>query len=332
MKLTYFQLEQQLKNKLAPIYVISSDETHLKNDLLRQIRQATKQADITERKRFSPENQQDWDSLYSELQLSSLFSQKTLIEIDLRQAKLTKHATNLLLTYCQNPNPDHTVVIDLNKADSKITKSAWYQAANKVGATIPVWPIPQDQIPRWIRERAKRYQMSIAPQAIQLLADYVEGNLTAAAQTLEKLYLLKLEQTIDVDTLEKILTNECRHTVFDYADALLSRQPKRAMNILSALEEDNIEPTLVLWSITRELRTIINILKGYQAGESYETLFQKHHVFARRQPLLKRFLSTTSEKSCSKLLSEAANIDKIIKGIQPGNPWQALRIYSLRLV
>lgn len=332
MKLTYFQLEPHLSKNLSPIYIVSGDELFLKQEAIQLIRKAAKQAGCTERVRLIPEAGFDWEELYTLLHSNSMFAEKSILELDFRDALPNKTASAILQEYGKNPISNNILLIDVGKIDDKISRSAWYKSLEKISTIINIWPIPREQLPLWIINRAKKYKLQMPADAANLLADYVEGNLVAAAQAIEKIYLLKLEKPITVELVQAILANESRFTLFDFTDSLIAGDRARTFTILENLKQDGTEPILILWGITRELRLLAELSAQLKQGISYDILFQKHRIFARRQGPLRRFLTTFSVDHCREFLSQAAEIDKVIKGVAPGKVWDHLQLFCLRMI
>lgn len=332
MKLTSFQLEQHLAKTLAAIYIISGDELLLKQDAIRLIRAAAKQAGYSERIRIAPEAGFDWEQLYLILNSTSLLADKRLIELDFRDTTPNKAASTILQEYGNNPSKDNVLLIDIGKIDDKISRSAWYKALEKPGMVINIWPIPREQLPQWIMQRAKKYKIQMQQDAAVLLADYVEGNLIAAAQTLEKIYLLQPQTPVNADMIQSILTDESHYTIFDFVECVITRDKSRALHILDSLKNEGIEAVLILWGITRELRILADMARQIKQGSTCDTLFQSQRIFARRQPAIRQFLMRSTAENCWNYLMHAAEIDRIIKGAAPGDSWNALQLFCLRLV
>lgn len=332
MKLTLSQLESQLAKKIASIYVVSGDELILKQEATHLIRKAIKSAGFKERLRLTLDKGFDWEHLHTELHSTSLFAEKRLIELDFRDLLPPKSAGIILQEYANNPSPNTVLLIDMGKIDDKIAKSAWYTAFEKTGIVITLWPIPREQLPQWIMRRAKKYKLTITPDAAQSLSDFFEGNLIAAAQAIEKIYLLKPPEPITLDHIHTLLVDESRFTLFDLIDHLMAGNKSKTLHILNHLKTEGLEPILVLWGITRELRLLITLAQQLKQGLTYDTLFQKHRVFNRRQAAMRHFLAKTSVEDCWHQLRHAASIDKIIKGAIPGNAWEALQLFCLRLL
>lgn len=332
MKINLSQLESHLGTTLASVYLICGDDPIQKYDAIQLIRKAAKRSGFTERIRLAPDSGLEEDQLYTALYSPSLSADKTLLELDFRGKLPGKAITGILEGYLSNPATSLMIVIDADKLEDTATRSAWYKALEKSGMVVTIWPIAREQLPQWIMNRAKKYKMTIQTDAAALLTDYVEGNLAAAAQTLEKIYLLKPEKAIDAELIQSILSNESSYTVFDLTEALLAGPKARVLTILEALRLDGTEAPIVLWGITREIRILADIAAAREAGHPIDDLLKKHRIFPRRQPLIKRFLSRFNPADYPDCLRLAASIDSMIKGAIPGNTWEALQMLCLKLV
>ncbi len=332
MKLTSFQLEQQINKQLAPAYIVGGDELLARQDTANLIRKAAKAAGFTERTKLAPEAGFDWEQLYGLLNSGSLLAEKRIIELDFTSAQPNKTAAPILCDYAQRPSPDVLLLITTGKIDDKMTKSAWYKALDKIGISVTIWPVTREQLPQWINARAKRYKLQIQPDAVNLLADFVEGNLGAAAQAIEKLYLLRPEKAVDCAMVETALTDESSFSVFDLVEHTLSGDKARTMHILENLKNDGTEATLTLWSLTRELRLLADMTREQKEGKTLEYLFQKYRIFTKRQPAMRRALTRLTPEKCWQHLTHAAHVDTLIKGAATGNAWNALQLLCLRLL
>ena len=332
MKLTYFQLEAQLAKKLSFVYIVSGDELLLKQEAIHLIRKAAKHAEFNERIRLTPEAGFDWEQLYTFLYSPSLLAEKRLIELDFRDALPNKTASQILQTYAEKPCADNLLLIDIGKIDDKIAKSAWYRSLEKIGMVVTIWPIPREQLPTWIMNRAKKYKLSFQPDAANLLADYVEGNLIAASQAIEKIYLLQPQGVVNAELITTILTDESRFSIFDFIENLIAGDKRRTFHILDNLKLEGTEPVLILWGITRELRLLAELANALKQGLSYESLFQKYRIFSRRQSAVRQFLNKFSAEDCWHYLKQATDVDRIIKGAMPGNVWDHLQLFCLRMM
>lgn len=325
-------LTQHLSKNLLPIYVIAGDEPLLTAEVLSLIREAALQAGFSERVRISIDSA-DWGKLlYEQAQSLSLFSTKQLLELDLTTAKMNAVNSKILQEYAAAPSKEIILLIRANKLDSKTEQSSWFKALAKVSGIIPIWPVAIEQLPTWILERAKKLNLTLTYGAAEYLATQVEGNLLAAAQELEKLNLLYLTPvTIDEKIIENTVTDNAHFDIFGLVDSALAGNLKRSLRILNNLAAENSEPTLILWALTRELRTMSELAKKIQQGVTLASLFSTYRIWEKRQSCVRLFLKRHQQKACWNLLAEGAAIDRIIKGAAPGNSWDTFNQWILKI-
>ncbi len=332
MKLNYSQLSQHLTKQLSPLYIISSDEILLLQEAIECIRIAARKAGYNERTSLSIDSGSDWEKiLHTEAHSLSLFANKRIIELHLAEHKPNAAANKILHNLATKPLADTIFIISTNKTDSKTEQTKWYKTLETNGVAIQIWPITIDQLPSWIIQRAKKIGLTITPDAAKFLADQVEGNLLAADQEIEKLFLLNSKNIIDIQLIENTITDNAHFDIFTLVECALSGNSKRCLRILSNLQAEGLEPLLVLWALTRELRTLSDIAYQLKQGLTLQSLFAKHRIWEKRQPGVRRFLAKHTTQNCWEMLSQAANIDKMIKGARPGNVWNELQLVTLRM-
>ena len=331
MKLSYQQLGPHLMKNLAPIYFIHGNESLLVQEAVDAIRSSAHSTGFTERVALVAEGN-DWGKwIYSNTHGLSLFAEKKVIELNLNHAKLNAANTEFLKEYATHPSPDTVLILFSAKLDAKIEKSAWYQAIDKAGVTLTIWPISIEQLPQWLMQRAKKLKLSLTESAAERLSSQVEGNLLAAAQELEKLRLLKPSAPIDAETIDTMITDHARFDIFQLVDNALLGNSARALRILQNLANEETEPTLVLWALTRELRTLAAIQKKIKQGTSMGGVFGQFRIWEKRQPAVRAFLQRHTEQHCWDLLINAAKIDRMIKGVEIGCLWDELSTLLIKM-
>jgi DNA polymerase-3 subunit delta len=119
----------------------------------------------------------------------------------------------------------------------------------------------------WITKRAKRLNVSIAPDAKKLLADFIGNNLRLLANELDKLatYIGK-EATITIDDVRQLSAQVQEARIFDLTDALAQRNRQQALNILHDLLSDGEPPLKLLSTITTQVRSLLLVKELAQKG------------------------------------------------------------------
>jgi DNA polymerase III subunit delta len=330
MKIVLQQLSQQLKQNLAPIYLLYGDEYILLQDACTQILQHAQQQGFTARESFHVDAGFTWESFATSANNLSIFNEASVIELNL-QNKLNTVGTKLLLDYAQKPPTDKILIIKTTKLDAGSQKSSWFKAIESCGIIVQIRPINLTQFPNWFASRLQQAGIRVTTESLKLLIDYTAGNLLAAIQEIEKLQLLYGKGQLTPEQIRSAITDNAHFDVFNLIDSALQMQPQQTIRILQSLQSTGVEPAIILWAIARELRNLISMRFAMQAGTTIEQLMTQHNVWPIRRPMITKILQAHTCKKLNKMLQTAAEIDLIIKGAKTGDSWQALGKLYLNL-
>jgi len=320
MRLRTDQLQQHLTQGLLPVYIVSGEENLLVQECCDTIRQCCRQQGFS-REVLHVDNSFDWSDLLASASAMSLFSEKKLIELRMPTGKPGDAGGKALTQYSANLSPDNVLLIICNKLESASTRTKWYKAVEAAGASIPCWPIDAKQLPRWISQRLNSVGLTADSEALQMLADRVEGNLLAAAQEIQKLRLFTENNTIDADTIAAAVTDSARYDVFGLVDRALEGDIRGSLRILHGLKAEGNEPLALLWAISRELRTLSNCAEQLAQGNGIDRVLQSQRVWDKRKPLTKSALQRLKPQQLRQLIQLASRIDQTAKGMIKDNSW-----------
>ena len=161
-------------------------------------------------------------------------------------------------------------------------------------------------------------------EAAKALAARIEGNLLAAAQEVEKLYILYGATGISKVMIENAVADSARFDVFKLAEALLSGKLNRAVKILTGLKAEGVAAPVVLWALSREVRILLDIQFELKQGQQQEALFKRHQIWDKRKQAVTDALHRLSTKRIQSLLISSAKTDRQIKGQLAGDGWDGL--------
>lgn len=329
MKIAGYQLENTLARGLKPIYLIAGDDAFLCYEALSSLQLAGKKHGFSERIKWSIQQENSDDLLSTLLFSNSLFQDKEFIELDFGDKFPSNTQQQLLQNAFQAPHQQKLMVMQCKKLDDKVQKTGWFQALDKIGLVISIWPLNYDQLKIFITTYAKKHHMTIDMDAVTLLANFTEGNVSIATQTLEKIRLLD-EKHITVLLINNLIEYDNHYTVFDLGDALVMCDLARMLKILKNLQEENVEPVLILWSLTREIRILIDCLMQQTKNNDLQTIFKKHRVLTKKQEIIQRHLKQHSLAICYLWLQHAFLIDQKIKRFLIADAWRELQLFCLR--
>jgi DNA polymerase-3 subunit delta len=167
--------------------------------------------------------------------------------------------------------------------------------------------------------------------AVAIIADRVEGNLLAAGQEIEKLRLLHGEGAVTADDVSSAVANSSRFDVFKLVDAALAGDARRAVKVLAGLRAEGIEPVIIVWALTRELRTLASLADAMASGMDLASGMQKVRVWSSRQALVRSCVARHQANDFHRLLKATGQADRAAKGQLRADPWQVLTPIILEL-
>lgn len=315
VKLYANQLNSQLKQGLAPCYLLFGEEPLQKLEAIESIRQAAKQQGFSERLSFSADAQFDWQELHSELQAMSLFAERRLIELELAQAKPPASVNDQLKTLAKALHADIVLVIHGQRSHSEVSKLAWFKQLQDNAVQVPIYPLDERQQQQWLQQRAQQLQLQLTSDALQLLQQHCAGNLLAARQELDKLALTHPHERIDADLFSRFLADHSSYTVFQLVDAVLTGHGADALHRLNRLLEQDSEPVVIAWQLQKEVLQLRQLTLAEQQGQLNEQ-FKQLAIWPKRQPLYQRAIKRLSLRWQEYLLQELAAFDRLYKAGQ----------------
>jgi DNA polymerase-3 subunit delta len=318
MRVNGEHLAGTLARGVAGFYLVSGDEPLLIEEAADAIRAAARREGYGERVVYFVDRSFSWDELRNATQALSLFAERRLFELRMPSGKPDKGAA-LLEQLAAAGGSDNLIMVITEKLDKKVADAAWVRAAEKHGVWTQVWPVETAALAGWLRSRAAALQAQLTPAAAQLIVDRVEGNLLAARQELEKLALLAGNEPIDADLVLRSVGDSARFDVFQLSQAAAEGDAKRALRVLLGLKSEGIEPALILWALTREVRGLWQVrernrLNGPARGSNWSLAATPTARAAARIKSL----------PLAMLLRQASHTDRVIKGSAAGDPWSAL--------
>ncbi|RFB70747.1 MULTISPECIES: DNA polymerase III subunit delta [unclassified Herbaspirillum] len=335
MQLRLDALDTHLTKSLSALYVIASDEHLLALEAVDKIRKSARANGYTERDVLVVERSFKWGELLAANQSQSLFGDKKLIELRIPTGKPGKDGGQALQEYAANLNPDNLTIISLPKLDWATAKAAWVGTLQQAGVYIDIPLVERAHLPGWISNRLAAQQQSADRQCVDFIADRVEGNLLAAHQEIQKLGLLYPTGKLTFEQVHDAVLNVARYDVFKLNEAMLSGDAARLMRMMDGLKGEGEALPLVLWAVAEEVRTLLKLKSGVAQGKQLGMLLKEYRIWGAREKLMDPALRRISLATLQTALQEAAQIDKMVKGLRAkafsGDAWDALSQLGLKV-
>jgi len=317
------ELGAALQKGLAPVYLLFGDEPLQLAEAGDAIRQAARSADFSGWEVFFVQAGFGSGALRESANTMSLFSEKRLLDVRFSD-KLDAVAAEWLVEYAKQPPQDCLLLLSMGKLTPEDQRKAWFRAVEQIGVVSQAWPLEGKYLLDWLDRRMASKGLLADQSGLRLLAARVEGNLLAAAQEIEKLHVLYGPGQLDDAQIANVVADSARYDVYDLVDAVLADRVGRVCRILDGLRTEGVAPAIVLWALAREARTLSSIAFRAAKGERLETAMNQQRIWESRRNLMAGALRRLDLDRLHDGLLLCAKADRVIKGEDRGDPWEAL--------
>ena len=314
---------------LRPAYLIAGPEALVVLEAADAVRATAREQGIGDREVFDIEGKDpDWDSVAAAFQAPGLFATRRVVEIRMPTGKPGKDGAEILVDFCANPPPD--VVLLVTCADwSKSHGGKWSEAIARIGHQVVAWAVKPHELPEWIERRLRARGLRADRDAVQRLAERVEGNLLAAAQEIDKLALLADGETLDLAKMESLVSDSARFDVFRLVDAAMNGQVAQVSRMLHGLRSEGEAVPALLGMVAMELQRAAQLARVQARGGNLQAEFKAQRIWDSKQAAYTRALKRHDAARWETFAAEAGRVDRIAKGRpqwgrDPIDAWVAL--------
>jgi DNA polymerase-3 subunit delta len=322
LKIRANQLSSHLKKSLAPCYLVTGDEHLLVAEALDEIREAARARGFGNRELHVATTGFDWGQLTAGAGNLSLFAERRIVELRLPTGKPGKAGGQAIVELVEQAGPELLFLVTGPKLDRSAAASKWAKSIEQKGAGLQIWPIGVRELPGWIADRMRKAGLQPNRDAVAMIADRVEGNLLAAGQEIEKLRLLLGDGPVTAEDVAGAVADSSRFDVYKLADAAMAGDARRAVRILGRLRAEGVEPVIVMWALTRELRTLATLDDAVRQGTDLGSAMQSARVWNNRQGLVRSCMGRHPHGAFHRMLKASGRADAAAKGQRFGDPWQ----------
>lgn len=310
MKLDYLQALKRIDDARGA-WVLHGQEPLLEQNLIDAFRQSWQKQDI-ERQRYDISSISDWKNVFNALNSLSLFSTQLAVEVH-GNIKPDASSLKLLKNYLQQDSNNLLLVV-MPKQDASSLKSSFFQTVEANGVCVALtanYPRDRQQI---LAVEAQKLGIQLANDAWQWLEQHHEHNLLAAKNSLMRVSDTFPEiQQIQIEHLHACLQDQSRYSTYDLNDALLAGNLAQSMKIFQYLMASGEAMSLILWSISKEMRLLMQLFEQPQNALQLGIWKNKVSVY---QHALRRLNPNCFLHWPALLL----RIDAAIKGMSKENP------------
>ena len=312
---------KELQKNQQSKFLLLGDEALSRKEAFDIIRQFAKEQTYTEKLSFTVDRYFKWDQCVSSLRSQGLFSQKRIIEIIIPSGKINAEGGESFYEIIQNFSQDDLIVVHLPQIDKETKLQKWFKEIEKIAYTIRLDEIKPSELPFWLKKRASLLSINLDEGSIQLISQFVHGNMLAADQELNKLALLFPNQSISYEKVSQSISNVSRYDAFELTEYVLNGDQMKTISTLNFLKEEGQNPISITSSLSWVLKPMLEIKELDFRGQSLENHLTKSRIFGDKLLFTKKALSFFSLKHLRAAIQKLSEIDKISKGVSPGDAW-----------
>lgn len=325
MKLYPEQLAQHLsKGTLCAAYWLLGNDPLLKQEATAQLQSFAKSQGFEERHRFTVDGNLDWRLVDDTTQGLSLFAQRQIVELDVPDGGFNATITAKLSEIMQQASDDLLFIVTGPRLSAAQEKAKWCKSVFSTAKMVVCQTPTAQQWTRFVQTRCQQMQLKADAPSLQLLTQWYEGNTLALMQNLQLLQLLYPDGQLTILRLQEALSESSRFTPFQWIDALLEGQGNRSQRILRQLENEDVEPLILIRTLQKELRTLYGLQEQIQQGQALNRLFEQQRIWSTRQPLYRSALNRLSTIKLLHLLRQLTHIELTIKTDYSTSVWSPL--------
>ncbi len=334
MKIQAKDLSFHLKGNLHNFYFVFGEEPLQHKETLDKLRSTAKRAGYVDRQVFEITSSSNWELLTENFCTPDLFLRKRLIECHIPEGKISNKATENLTKLVDIADKQEIIFLLIaHKIDAKTQQSTWFTTLERKGCTIAIRELSKEETFLWLEKKLKANGLSATSEVVSLLFERTEGSLLALSQVIEKIRLYGCQQPseLKLEDILQIVGEGSRKNVFDLIDAALLGSPTRTLQIFSSLKNEGVDPTLLVWALAREIRTVILLISKVKGGPIPPHILQELGIWKRREPLIKALRDRFSVSKLQEILIKIKGVDDILKGRIKGDAWCCLSAIYLTI-
>jgi DNA polymerase III subunit delta len=328
MIIKYKALESNLSKTTFPLYIITGQDPYLLNNAAFMIKKAwAKQDEFSEN--IIDVNKNEWDIVFEEANSYPLFTELTLLDVRFNKKSFDTLAKKSIQTYLEKHNSKCLIII---RAPLIPQKQLQWVSTHKKSLVIQVTPFNKTELEDWIGIELKNKKILFEKSIPELIYQYSQHNMLAASQAIEKLDLINESGKIFTNEIViPYLTDQCEYPIYDLADACLTANGYKTIEILKKISQNRGEPLYILWILSQEVRLLLKLKHLIAEQMSINTACNKLKIWPKRVRLYDITLKRFSRLQLQNLLQHCAHLDEVIKSNSANNIWDRLEQLALLL-
>jgi len=216
--------------------------------------------------------EKSFDDFYSNFKVSSMFAEKKLIILK-NVFEDKKFQEDFLGSIKNLQDLKDIVVIFQEQTPDKRTKI--FKALQKDAKCQEFEKLEYPALKKWVMQELEKTNTKIAPDALELLLNFVKSDLWRMANEIKKISDYKKDSgLVKKEDIELLIRPDVESDIFKTIDALAAKDKKLALSLLHKHLENGDSPLYLLSMIIYQFRNLLIIKELQDAGKPYGTIIK----------------------------------------------------------
>jgi len=313
--LTRPQLKGNLaEGKVDPLYLTIGPETYLCSEAEAAIAEAALRGTLLREfndSNFSLLTMNARQAVAAAEQLPMMSDRRVVVVRDF--AKVREADEEVLVRYVENPVASTVMIFSARDLDKrkKLTKALFDNCT-----VVEFPPVTDGEAKAWAKDHLKQLKIATDDRALTEIISLVGTDIQTLSSELKKLATAAVEsKRISLDLVDDLIGRSRELSNFDLTDHLITKNRKRALEILYRLLEDGSEPVMLIGLIASNYHRLA-VAKDLLARKGKDAVFQQIRMPWKKQGEFLATLQRSSDADISRGIQRIAVADLALKTSQ----------------
>jgi len=263
---------------------------------------------------FSADRYFDISLIEDVLRSSSLFTEKNLLILVFKTKPTIEQQKKLISLYALLDENNY-LIVSCDKLDKKDVASDWVKYYEKNGLVFNLNGDIGDAS-ALINYRLAEHGFRIESDALKLLLDLNQGNLSQLNQEINKLSLLfNAPYSITAEDARQHLIDNSNYSIYSLSEAYLSGDLQLTLKIFNNVCVANEEVILMSWNIGEDLRKLIKIKNLQKTETNFRNIAGALRIWGNSIATFDKASKRLNYAQLISYFNDLARIDMAVKGV-----------------
>ncbi len=317
-----------LKNgELSPVYFFMGEEQYVLKSALKQLENTVVSPDLREVNLTVLSGGATGAEICAACETFPFISEKRMVVLEESTFLATQGKSDgeeLFLEYLKNPSESTVLVVCSASPDKR--KRVYKALLNHT--VVEFDALSDTELQKWIEKILRSFNIDIEPSALKFLVEYADPSPEALITELEKLASYKKEGTVTQGDILAIITPGNDYNIFKMIDAVMARNTKTALELLSGLLMNKEEPIYILGAISKQYRQLLRIKTLLEEKKPRQEIIA---LLGLRDFIYKRLEAVCTKTTVKKLKKAVDLCFKTDEGLKTGLMFDEAALHALVL-